>query len=70
MTTKVVVQIFGDRANDFAPLCTSSAWDALTIANTAWYVDWDVAKTKLILDKASELAIHPYDIASLFRKLK
>lgn len=52
----------------FKAMFENTSWDALDIMNTAFYVDYDVDKTKLILDTASKLEINYMDICQHIRK--
>lgn len=51
-------------------LWNKGVWDAMSIANTAWYVDYDVEKTELILRTASRLGLDYTDICKLIDKPK
>jgi hypothetical protein len=54
--------------DEFKKLWNKSPWDALSIANVAWYVDYDVEKTELILRTASQLGLSYMDICQLIDK--
>ena len=56
--------------DQFSELVNRSPWKELDIANVAWYVDYDVSKTELILSTASKLGIHWMAICKLIDKLK
>jgi hypothetical protein len=54
--------------NEFIKLWNNSPWEALDIANVAWYIDYDVEKTELILRTASRFGKHYMDICHFIKK--
>jgi hypothetical protein len=49
-------------------LFKTTHWDVLTILNTWWACDYSKEKTEHVLRLASQFAVHPIDITSLFKK--
>ena len=62
--------VFKDIPNEeeFKKLWNKSPWAALDVANVAWYVDYDVEKTELVLRTASRLGLHYMEICQLISK--